>query len=173
MKFLCGVKESMYFGLVVLCACTCSSCYTFTGASVPPHWNSIFVPLFEDESSYGQPALREKITNLFLEKLQRDNTLKLGDRGTASVELRGKITSVIADQPIAITQGAQASQLRVEVKLSVVLYDNVLKKQAWAKTFSAPGDYAAGGGLAAREAGLQQAIEKLTDDLLLETISAW
>jgi hypothetical protein len=173
MIMLCAFKESAYFCLVVFCAFICSSCYTFTGASVPQHWNTIFVPLFEDESSYGQPALREKATNQFIEKLQRDNTLKLGERNTASVELRGKILSVVADQPIALSQGVTASRLRVEVKLSVLLYDNVLKKQAWTKTFSATGDYAPSGGTAEREAGMQQAIDKLTDDLLLETISAW
>jgi len=173
MNMLGAFTKSAYVCLVVFCVCTCSSCYTFTGASVPQHWNTIFVPLFEDESSYGQPALREKATNQFIEKLQRDNTLKLGERSSASVELRGKILSVVADQPIAVSQGAQASRLRVEVKLSAILYDNVLKKQAWTKTFTATGDYAPSGGMTEREAGLQQAIDKLTDDLLLETISAW
>ena len=173
MKLLCAFKERAYFCLVVFYTCACSSCYTFTGASVPPHWTTIYVPLFEDESSYGQPALREKVTNLFIEKLQRDNTLKLGEPNAASVELRGKILSVLADQPIAVSQDNRASRLSVEIRLSVLLYDNVLKKQAWTKTFSATGDYAPTGGIDQREAGLQLAVDKLTDDLLLETLSAW
>jgi hypothetical protein len=173
MNLLFAFRKSAYVCLAIFSACLCSSCYTFTGASVPPHWNTISVPLFEDESSYGQPALREKATNLFIEKLQRDNTLKLGERATASVELRGKIISVVANQPIAVTQGVQASRLRVEVKLAASLYDNVLKKQAWTKTLTATGDYAPSGGMTELDNGLQQALEKLTDDLLLETISAW
>lgn len=173
MNLLCAFKKSLYVSIIAFYACTWSSCYTFTGASVPQHWKTISIPLFEDESSYGQPALREKVTNLFIEKLQRDNTLQLSDRNMASIELRGKIVQVQADQPIAVTQGVQASRLRVEVKLSVILYDNILKKQSWNKTFTATGDYAPSGGISEREAGLQQAIEKLTDDLLLETISAW
>jgi hypothetical protein len=113
------------------------------------------------------------MTALLVEKLQRDNTLQITDRSTASIELNVKITSINADQPIAVGQGVQATRLRVEIRTAAILTDNVQKKQVWSKTFSAYGDYAAGGGAGEREAGLQQAIEKLTDDLLLETISAW
>lgn len=173
MIFLPTLKISLYFCLVLACACTCSTCYTFSGASVPQHWKSIAVPLFDDESSFGQPALRERITALLVEKLQRDNTLQITDRSNASVELTVKIVSITADQPIAVAQGVQATRLRIEIRTSAVLTDNVLKKQVWSKTFSAFGDYAGGGGASERETGLQQAMEKLTDDLLLETISAW
>jgi hypothetical protein len=165
-------KYSLYFCLVPVCACLWTACYTFSGASVPQHWSSIAVPLFDDESNFGQPALRERMTALLIEKFQRDNTLQLSDRTDASVTLRGKITA-ITDQPAAMAQGVQATSFRVEVKVSATLTDNVLKKQAWNKTFSAYGDYDPSGGATAREAGIQLAMEKLTDDLLLETISAW
>jgi hypothetical protein len=173
MNYLHALRQSSYFCLVVACAFTWSNCYTFSGASVPQHWKSVTIPLFEDESNFGQPALREKVTSLLIEKFQRDNTLQVTDRGNASVELRGKIIAIEADQPTAVAQGTQASRLRVDVKVSVILFDNQLKKQAWSKTFSASGDYAPSGGTTERDAGLQKAIEKLTDDLLLETISAW
>ena len=173
MNYLLPSRQSLYFCLVAVSAAIFGSCYSFTGASVPQHWNSIALPLFEDESSYGQPALREKITNVLIEKFQRDNTIAISDRAAASVEMKGTITSVEADQPLAVSQGTQAARLQIILRASVTLYDNTLKKQAWNKTFSATGDYAPSGGLSEREAGLQKAIEKLTDDVLLETVSAW
>jgi len=117
--------------------------------------------------------LREDLTNTLITKVQRDNTLFLAEPATASVEMTGKITAVDADQPIAVSQGTQAARLQVIIKAEVTLYDKVLGKQAWKKTFTATGDYAPSGGTSEREDGIQQAVEKLTDDLLLETISAW
>lgn len=166
-------RISLYFCLILMCVPFWSGCYSFTGASVPQHWTSIAIPLFEDESGFGQPSLRETVTNTLIMKMQRDNTLKLADRGSASVELIGKIVSVIADQPLAVAQGSQASRLQIVLKADVVLYDKVQQRQAWKKSFTAYGNYAPTAGTAEREAGLSQAVEKLTDDVLLETISAW
>lgn len=168
-----ALRISLYFSLLLMWSPVLNGCYSFTGASVPQHWTSIAIPLFEDESGFGQPALRETVTNGLIEKIQRDNTLRIADRTSASIELIGKITSVEADQPLAVAQGTQASRLQVTVKASVTLYDRTQQRQAWSKSFTAYGNYSPTGGAAERELGLEQAVEKLTDDILLETISAW
>jgi hypothetical protein len=147
--------------------------YSFTGAAVPPHWKSIAIPLFEDESSFGQPSLRENLTNSLISKVQRDNTLQLADRTSASVELRGRITTVTADKPLAISPGEQSSRLQVIISVSAELYDNVKKKTAWTKSLQATGEYDAASGSVGRDDGLKKAIDKLSDDLLLETMSSW
>ncbi len=147
--------------------------YSFTGASVPAHWKSIAIPLFDDESNFGQPSLREDLTNMLIQKFQQDNTLQLAARQSANVELRGVIISIIADQPIAVAQGAQASKLQVSLKTRVKLIDHVTNKEVWSKDFTATGDYPAASGQSGREQGLLQAMENMTDDLLLETVSAW
>jgi flagellar motor component MotA len=168
-----SVDIYLYFCAVVICSLGATGCYSFTGASVPQHWKSIAIPLFEDESNYGQPALRERITNLLIEKFQRDNTLVLSNRSSSTVEMKGTIISIEADQPIAVSQGTQAARLQVTIKARVSLTDHTTKKETWNKTFTAAGDYLPSGGPVAREAGLEQAVEKLTDDVLLETLSAW
>ncbi|MBE0643751.1 MAG: hypothetical protein IH600_06695 [Bacteroidetes bacterium] len=164
----------MYLSPIFLAVATFGGCaYSFTGASVPAHWKSIAVPLFDDESNFGQPSLREDLTNMLIQKFQQDNTLQLADRQSANVELRGAIISIIADQPIAVAQGAQASRLQISLKTRVKLIDHVTNKEVWSKDFTATGDYTAASGQSGREEGLTQAMENMTDDLLLETVSAW
>jgi hypothetical protein len=171
---LASYRNILYFSLVLTSAALCSGCmYSFTGASVPQHWTSIAIPLFDDESNYGQPSLRENLTNMMTEKVQRDNTLRLADQSAAVVEMRGVITSVLPDQPITVTQGAQASRLQIRLTVKVTLIDKSINKDVWSKNFSANGDYSADAGLAGRESGLRQAMENMTDDILLETVSAW
>ena len=164
----------LYLSPIFLGAATLGGCaYSFTGASVPAHWKSIAIPLFDDESNFGQPSLREDLTNMLIQKFQQDNTMQLADRQSANVELRGAIISIIADQPIAVAQGAQASKLQVSLKTRVKLIDHITNKEVWSKDFTATGDYPAASGQSGREQGLLQAMENLTDDLLLETVSAW
>lgn len=173
-RTLCCYSNISYFYIVLTCAALCSGCaYSFTGASVPEHWKSIAIPLFDDDSNYGQPSLRENLTNMMIEKMQQDNTLRLADQSSASVELRGVITSVLPDQPISVAQGTQASRLQIRLTVRATLIDNANNKEVWSKNLSASGDYPASSGLSGREAGLKQAMENLTDDLLLETVSAW
>ena len=174
MRNLRSFPISLYLSLIISTATIVGGCaYSFTGASVPAHWKTIAIPLFDDDSGFGQPSLREDVTNMLIQKFQQDNTLQLADRQSANVELRGAITSVIADQPIAVGEGTQASRLQVSLKARVTLIDHVMNKEVWSKDFSATGDYPASAGVSGRENGLQQAIENITDDLLLETVSAW
>jgi hypothetical protein len=164
----------LYLGPVFFCAALIGGCaYSFTGASVPAHWKSIAIPLFDDESNFGQPSLREDLTNRLIQKFQQDNTLQLADRQSANVELRGVIISIIADQPIAVSQGAQASKLQLTLKTRVKLIDHKTNKEVWNKDFTATGDYSAASGPDGRQLGLETAMENMTDDLLLETVSAW
>jgi hypothetical protein len=78
----------LYLAPIWIGAAAIGGCaYSFTGAAVPAHWKSIAIPLFDDESNFGQPSLREDLTNMLIQKFQRDNTLRLseqrvGDRRT-------------------------------------------------------------------------------------------
>ncbi|PLX26450.1 MAG: hypothetical protein C0600_10750 [Ignavibacteria bacterium] len=174
MHILRSFQISLYLSPIIFSALVLAGCaYSFTGASVPAHWKTISIPLFDDDSGFGQPSLREDVTNMLIQKFQQDNTLQLADRGSSNVELRGVITSVTADQPIAVSQGATASRLQLSLKVRVTLIDHVNNKEVWRKDLSATGDYSASAGQSGRESGLQQAIENITDDLLLETVSAW
>lgn len=166
-------RNTLYFYIAVLSLLSLNGCpYSFTGASVPEHWKSIAVPLFDDASGYGQPSLREDITNALIEKIQQDNSLRLADEKAASVTINGTVASVIADKPVTVSQGTQATQFQIDITVEAVLYDNVKNKQVWKKSVSAFGVYPAGG-IAERETGIREAVDKLSDDLLLEIISQW
>ena len=73
-----------------------------------------------------------------------------------------------------VQQGEQVSKRRITVTARFAFQDMKLRKKVWEKNFSNWGDYdSGGGGLSQRQAGLQEAIRKLTEDVLLETVSGW
>ena len=146
--------------------------YSFTGASVPSHLKTIGIPVVDDRSGFGEPNLREQftaeLTNLFV----ADNSLEVADRSTADCLLQGTITSVV-DAPQVVGGGDQVSTRRVTMTVSFTFQDMKMRRKVWEKSFSNWGDYDSGGGFSQREAGLREAIRKLTEDLLLETVSGW
>lgn len=151
----------------------CTGCpYSFTGASVPKHLKTIAIPLIDDQSGFGEAGLREQftteLTNLFIS----DNSLEVSDRTTADSILEGVITSV-SDAPSVVAQGEAVTKRRITMAVKYTFEDKVLRTKVWEKTFSQWGDYDSGGGLSQRNAGLTEAIRKISEDVLLETVSGW
>jgi len=147
--------------------------YSFTGASVPKHLKTIAIPLVDDQSGFGEAGLRERftteLTNLFIS----DNSLEVTDRTTADSILEGVITAV-SDAPSVVGQAESVSKRRVTMTVKFMYQDMKVRKKLWEKSFSQWGDYESGGGLKSqRETGLQEAIKKVTEDILLETVSGW
>lgn len=158
--------------LSILLASSLGCPYTFTGASVPKHLKTIAIPLVDDQSGFGEAGLRERftaeLTNLFIS----DNSLQVADRTNADSILEGAIASV-SDAPSVVSQGEAVTKRRITLTVKCTFQDKVQRKKVWEKTFSQWGDYDSGGGLSQRDAGLRDAIKKVTEDILLETVSGW
>lgn len=146
--------------------------YSFTGASVPKHLKTIAIPLIDDQSGFGEAGLREQFTTELTNMFISDNSLAVADRTTADSILEGIITSV-SDAPSVVAQGEAVTKRRITMTVKYTYEDKVLRKKIWEKTFSQWGDYDSGGGLSQRTAGLTDAIKKISEDVLLETVSGW
>lgn len=146
--------------------------YSFTGSSVPPHLKTIAVPLFDDQSGVGEAGLREMFTNRVIDRFVRDNSLSIADRKEADSMLECAILTV-RDEPAVISRGETVSKLRLTVIVKASYHDLKLRKRVWEKQLSNWGDYDLGGGPSGRQSAINTAIEKLSEDLLLETVSGW
>lgn len=151
----------------------CAGCpYSFTGASVPPHLKTIAVPIAEDQSGYGDPTLRDLFSRQVTDRFINDNTLQITDRPSADALLEGVILSV-NDAPVVVQAGEQVARRRITVTVRMRFQDLKLRKQVWEKEFSNWGDYSSGGGLTQRNEGIAEAVRKLTEDILNETVAGW
>ncbi len=170
-------KTGFIVSLILLVAITVlnfNGCcgYSFTGASVPPHLKTIAIPIAEDRSGSGEPGLRE----LFTEKLTRffieDNALEVAERTNADAVVECSIVSVTSG-PVVITSGETVSSLRITVSVKAVYRDLVQRKTVFDKNFSNYGDYSASGSFEDRRAAIESALDKIAEDILLETVSGW
>lgn len=146
--------------------------YSFTGSSVPPHLKTIAIPLFDDQSGFGEAGLREEFTNKLIDRFIRDNSLEIADKKVADSILEGIIVTV-QDKPSVVEKGETVSKWRVTIFVKATYHDMKLRKKVWEKSLSNWGDYTLGADAAERKSALAAAIEKLSEDILLETVSSW
>ena len=171
---MCRIQSAFLVIVAALVITGLAGCaYSFTGASVPSHLKTVAIPLVDDQSGFGEPGLREyfttQLTNLFI----NDNSLEVADRTHADSILEGLVTGV-QDAPAVIQPGETVAKRRITMTARFTFQDMKLRKKVWEKSFSEWGDYDSGGGGASqRQAGIQEAVRKLTEDILLETVSGW
>lgn len=170
-----ALKSILFFSILagMLIFAGCFGCpYSFTGASVPEHLKTVAIPFAEDRSGFGEPGLRESFTQTLIQKFIEDNNLQISDRANADAIIDCTITS-INNAPAAVISGENVVTIRLTVSVQVAYRDLVKKKTLYDRQFSNYGNYAANSGIAGRNEALTSAIDKLTDDILLETVSGW
>jgi citrate lyase gamma subunit len=155
----------------VLVALT-AGCYSFRGGSVPADVHSVAIPVASDQSAFGNAALRDQLTTLLVQKFTRDNSLLVTDKTAADAVLQTTIQSVTtAATAVGSNDRASVQRLTVSVRAT---FDNLrTRRTIWEKSFSNWADFDPAGALDARDRALSLALEKITDDILLEAVARW
>ncbi len=168
-----GLHRAVLAAVLALGPVLFASCmYSFKGGSVPAHLKTVAIPLAQDQSGYGDPALRDELTQQLVDRFTNDNTLQVTDGKTADSIVRSVVTDV-KDAPSVVQGGEQVAARRITVTVHVTFEDLKLRKKVWEKDFSNWGDYPSGGGPTQRNDGVKEAIRKLTEDVLNETVAGW
>ena len=164
-----------YLLFVATIAINFTSCcaYSFTGASVPEHLKTIAIPMADDRSGSGQAGMREKLTQTLIQDFIADNTLQVAERATANAILECTILAPLNDAPAIVSAGENVQSRRITLKVKVVLRDLVKKQTLIDKVYTNYGDYSASGGTPSRNDAIETAITKISEDILLDTVSGW
>ncbi|HSD62656.1 MAG TPA: LPS assembly lipoprotein LptE [Ignavibacteriaceae bacterium] len=146
--------------------------YSFTGASVPQHLKTIAIPIAEDRSGSGEPGLKELLTQQLIQKFINDNTLQVTEKVNADAQLDCVILP-LSDAPAVVSAGENVEVRRITINVQVTYKDLVKRKTIFDKKFTNFGDYPSGGNFNQRNEAIQTAIDLITEDILLDTVSGW
>ena len=171
---LAGGSAKIFFLFITLTIISFTGCcvYSFTGASVPQHLKTIAIPIAEDRSGSGEPGLKELLTDQLVQDFINDNTLQVTEKGNADALLECVILP-LSDAPAVVAAGENVEARRITINVQVTYKDLVKRKTIFDKKFSNYGDYPSGGGISQRRDAIQTAIDKITEDILLDTVSGW
>lgn len=148
-------------------------CYSFSGASLPPHLQKVSIPLFEDRSQAGIAGFRETVTRKLVSKVETQSTLAIeSDPARADAVLRGIIVTYI-DEP---SQLGSASEKAVTNRITIVIRatfdDRVNKTTIFNQTFVGFADYSSGN-YDAQQGAIQSAFDMAVEELFNRMISDW
>ncbi len=146
--------------------------YSFRGASLPPGVHSVAVQVFDDKSGFGDPNLRTDLTNMLTQQLVSDNTYQVTNMSSADAAIIGTINSVTT-QPVSISGNEQVGKWQITVSVTVRFEDLKTQKDIWTKQFSDWGEYDPSAGASNRDLGLNDAVSKLSQDILLALVTNW
>jgi len=148
-------------------------CYSFSGASLPPHLNRVTVPLFDDLSQAGIAQFRETITRKVIDKIESQSSLSIeADPTRADAVLTGAIVSY-TDEPSQLGSSTErAVTNRITIVIKAEFEDRVENKQVFSQTFIGFADYAVGS-YSAQQTAITSAMDQVADALFNRMVSNW
>ncbi len=166
--------KTINYILLVLVSMTFLSCnYGFRGKNPPEGINKLYVPLFENTSGFAEADIRENFTETLKNKIVSDNTFLLDDKETADGSLICNISNV-TDEPLVITGNETVTKRKLTITVYADFQNLKTGKRIWEKNFVNFGEYnSPAGGFSERAAGVNEAINKITEDILNDLTSNW
>jgi hypothetical protein len=153
--------------LVLLGGCT----YSFRGQTAGDI-QSIAVPTFENEST--EFGIAETLTEELIRGFQRDGTLKIRSDEQADAILVGRVLRIV-DEPYSARPGATiiVDEYRFSMTCEIELFNTETQELIWSQTFPAWAVYPYGQSLENRDAAIEEATEKLMQDILNKIVGSW
>ncbi len=160
------VKVIILLLCIIFCQCTY---YSFSG-SLAPHLDTVAVPLFTNQTA--EFGVTEQLTDAIINEFTRDNTLKIADASTADILIEGEIVR-INEQAGAFDQQETVTDYKVYITVNITCHDQVKKQVLWEERLTQWGIYEPTGGIEARDEGISEAIDKLSEEILNKTVAGW
>ncbi len=160
--------------VILILALALQGCYTFSGASLPPHVKTVAVQTFKDRSGAGVAQLSAEFTEKLIDVIESQSSLNIeSDRNRADADLEAEIVS-FSDEPSQLgseTERAIANRITIVVRASFT--DRTRDKPFFTRTsFSGFDDYSVGD-FAAKEEAIEAVVDQIVDDLFNRMISNW
>lgn len=163
----------LYILLFISCAGTGCGVYGFRGNNPPEGINTIAIPQFLDISGFSDPTLADDLTQRLKVRIISDNTFRIAEKNIADAILKCTVTGV-KDEALVISSGENVTKRKVVITVNVVFENLKKQKVIWEKVIEDYGEYNSSSSTTSeRAAGLNIAVEKISDDILIDLTSNW
>lgn len=176
LPFRCSLSHSNGLRLIsllfLLLAIPGCRYYSFTGATIPAHLNTLSIPLVEDNSISTITTLDDEMTELLVDRFIRQTRLALETDETAGdANLTVRITRY-TNQPTAVSGEELALLNRVSITVSARYFDQVENEEIFDRTFQGSEEYDSQNP-ADEEQAATAALIIIADDIFTAATSDW
>ena len=172
-----NIGNMRYFFIFCLLACaalqqSCSSSYSFTGASISPEVQTVSVRYFNNVASLTPPTESQKFTEALRDIFLSQTSLTLVENH-GDLQFEGQIVDYRTD-PVAIQSNDEAALTRLSVSVKVKFTNEIEPKKSFEQTFTRYEDYQSSLNLSLVEEDLLRSInEQLVQDIFNRSVTDW
>lgn len=145
----------------------CAYSFSSSGAS---HIKSVAVPIFQDLTS--EFAIKDKLTDKVIDEFTQDNTLRVMDRRSADSIVEGKVVRV-DDRAGSFSSDETVQDIKIFITVSVKYQDLKKRKTIWESEITQWGTFDPNQGTQSRDAGIDEAVSKIANEILNRSVSGW
>lgn len=148
--------------------------YSFTGASIPPGVNTIFIPFFPDQSNSGLGDLSDRLNQTLINRFVNQSKLQLANSETnADAVLDGVITSY-SNRPFSIGGDEQSNQNEVTISVRGTFKYASDDEAEWSKSFTGKFTYdPAENPIEGESNAANGALEQIANNMFNDAVSNW
>ncbi|MBN1154758.1 LptE family protein [candidate division KSB1 bacterium] len=154
--------------MLFLAICGCAY-YSFSGSALPAHLKTVSIPVFEDRTA--EFGISELITEALINQITKDNTLKISDPRNADSVINGSITT-IRDEAGTVNLDKEVQDIKIYITVDVEFVDQTKRNVIWQDRLTQWGTYEPDA-VDGREKGIQEAVDKLVEDIVNNIIAGW
>ncbi|MFQ5772098.1 MAG: LptE family protein [bacterium] len=160
-----------YFMILSLISILQYSCgpYSFSSSGAT-HIKTVAIPIFQDQTS--EFGIKEKLTDAVINEFTRDNTLRITDRRHADSIIEGTIV-LVQDRAGAFTSEEKVRDIQIFITVKVKFEDLKKRKIVWEEEITQWGTFNPDEGPQSRDKGIDEAVAKITNDILNKSVSGW
>jgi hypothetical protein len=162
--------------LLVFGAGTLTGCafYSFSGASIPSHLETIAIPIAEDDTNSPISTMGRDLTGLLTDQFVGRTNFSLNNNETnADAVLRARITGY-SNQPTGVSGEERATVNSVRIQVQVRYDDQVRDSTMMNQSFTGSAEYdPAEAGLTGEQQAARIALERVGEDIFNTATSTW
>jgi len=163
------MKSLKHMLVALACMALLCGCYTFRGQTAGAI-KSIAIPTFENEST--EFGLSERVTTQLTTGFQSDGTLRVTSADQADAVLHGTVLRV-EDLPYSAQANQTVDEYRFSLTCQIELIDTKTQQAIWTQNSTEWATYPYTGSLENRDQAIQEAVNKLQQDILNRIVGSW
>lgn len=150
-----------------------NGCYSLSGSSIDPNWQTIRISTFPNYAPYQNPNLSREFTEALQDIFNNRTKLSLTNDEDADLLIDGEITGY-QQSSVAIQANEVAGKNRLTISVRVRYQNNKDESKSYDKSFSAYEDFDANQTLQQAESALLDSIlEQLTSQIFNSIAMDW
>lgn len=161
----------VFVGMTALPGC---SFYSFSGATIPSHLETIAIPIAEDNTASPINTLGRDLTELLTDRFVDRTNLSLTTNDADADALLTVRIQRYTNEPTGVSGDERATTNRVTIQVQVSYVDQTEDEELLGRSFSGSDEYdPVEAGLAGEQEAAQAALERVADDIFSSATSNW